>query len=76
MPAAVRRELGLSTGDRVLWTKDLAGNIVVRPMRYTLEELDGIVPALSGRETIDFDDLIAEAFDDSVEDKLREIGIQ
>jgi len=76
MPAEVRRELGLSAGDSVLWTKDAAGNTVVRPLRYTVEELDGIVPALAGRETGDFDDLIAEAFEDSVEDKLREIGVQ
>jgi len=76
MPAEIRRNLGLVPGDRVLWTTDAAGNTIVRPMRYTIEELDGIVPALSGRETIDFDDLIAEASEDSVEDKLKEIGIR
>lgn len=76
MPAEIRRELGLKPGDSVLWTKDARGNTVVRPLRYTVEELDGIVPALVGRETVDFDELIAEAFEDSVEDKLREIGVQ
>lgn len=73
MPAAVRRELGVSAGDSVLWTKDAAGNTVVRPMRYTLEQLDGILPAIDhpSAET-DFEDMIAEAFEDSVDAKIRE----
>jgi AbrB family looped-hinge helix DNA binding protein len=73
MPAEVRRELGLQPGDSVLWTKDARGNTVVRPMRYTVEELDGILPAIDhpSAET-DFEDMIAEAFEDSVEDKIRE----
>ena len=77
MPAEVRRNLGVKPGDRVLWTMDVAGNTIVRPMRYTIEELDGIVPAIDhpSAET-DFDDIIAEAFEDSVPDKLKEIGIE
>jgi bifunctional DNA-binding transcriptional regulator/antitoxin component of YhaV-PrlF toxin-antitoxin module len=73
MPAALRRELGLQPGDSVLWTKDARGNTVVRPLRYTVEELDGILPAIDhpSAET-DFEDMIAEAFEDSVEDKIRE----
>lgn len=72
MPAEIRRDLGLAPGDSVLWTRDARGNTVVRRLRYTVEELDGIVPALPGRETGDFDDLIAEAFEDGIEDKIRE----
>lgn len=73
MPAEIRRELGLKPGDSVLWTKDARGNTVVRPLRYTVEELDGILPAIDhpSAET-DFEDMIAEAFEASVEDKIRE----
>lgn len=77
MPAEIRRNLGVVPGDRILWTTDAAGNTIVRPMRYTIEELDGIIPAIDhpSAET-DFDDMIAEAFEESVEDKLKEIGIE
>ncbi len=73
MPAEVRRELGLGPGDSVIWTKDAAGNTIIRAMRYTVEELDRILPAIDhpSAET-DFEDMIAEAFEDSVEDKIRE----
>ncbi|MBA2248335.1 MAG: AbrB/MazE/SpoVT family DNA-binding domain-containing protein [Chloroflexia bacterium] len=73
MPVEVRRHLGVGPGDRVLWTTDSAGNTIVRPMRYTLEELDGILPAIDhpSAET-DFEDMIAEAFEDSVEAKIAE----
>lgn len=77
MPVEVRRELGLAPGDSVLWTKDAAGNTIVRPMRYTIEELDGIVPAIDhpSAET-DFEDMIAEAQEELVDAHLREIGIE
>lgn len=73
MPAEIRRDLGLAPGDSVLWTKDARGNTVVRPLRYTVEELDGILPAIDhpSAET-DFEDMIAEAFEDGVEAKIRE----
>lgn len=75
MPAAIRRELGLSAGDSVLWTKDAAGNTIIRPMRYTVEELDGILPEIDhpSAET-DFEDMIAEAQEGLVEKALKEIG--
>ena len=77
MPAEVRRHLGVGPGDRVLWTTDAAGNTIVRPMRYTVAELDGIVPAINhpSAET-DFEDMIAEAQESLVDDHLREIGLR
>lgn len=77
MPAEVRRQLGVAPGDRVLWTTDAAGNAIVRPMRYTIEELDGIIPAIDhpSAET-DFDDMIDEAQEELVDAHLREIGIR
>lgn len=73
MPA----DLGVGPGDRILWTTDSLGNTIVRPMRYTIEELDGIIPAIDhpSAET-DFDDMIDEAQEELVDAHLREIGIR
>ena len=75
MPAEVRRRLGVGPGDRILRTTDANGNTIVRSMRYTIAELDGIVPAIDhpSAET-DFDDMIAEAQEELIEAHLREIG--
>ncbi len=77
MPVEVRRRLGVEPGDRVLWTTDSAGNTIVRPMRYTIAELDGIVPAINhpSAET-DFDAMIDEAQEALVDEHLREIGLR
>lgn len=77
MPAEIRRRLGVGSGDRILWTTDAVGNTIVRPMRYTIEELDGIIPAIDhpSAET-DFDDMIDEAQEELVDAHLREIGIR
>jgi hypothetical protein len=37
-----------------------------RRKSFCVADLRGIVPALPGRETVDFDDLIAEAFAESL----------
>jgi len=75
MPADVRRELGLKPGDSVLWTRDAQGNLVVRPMRLSLDDLDGFLPVIDhpSAET-DFGDMIDEAQEDLVDANLREIG--
>lgn len=76
MPAEVRRELGLKPGNAVLWTKDAGGNLTVRPVRSSLDDLDGFLPAVDhpSAET-DFEAMIHEAQDVLVDDHLREIGI-
>jgi hypothetical protein len=33
----------------------------------------GVVPALKGRETVDFDDLIAEAMEDMADEEVRKL---
>ncbi len=77
IPVDVRRHLGVAPGDRILWTTDAAGNTIVRPMQYTLEELDGIIPAIDhpSAET-DFEDMIDEAREALVDEHLREIGLR
>jgi len=44
--------------------KEKEANTGRRRAKLKISDLCGIVPALPGRETGDFDDLIAEAFDD------------
>jgi AbrB family looped-hinge helix DNA binding protein len=68
IPAEVRRSLGVAPSDKVTFVIDEAGKVELRPVRYTVADLKGIVPALPGRETIDFEDIIAEAFEERFKD--------
>jgi len=61
IPSEIRNELGLSTGAKMLASRDETGRIILRPMKYDLEDLFGIIPDLKGREDVDFDTLIYEA---------------
>jgi len=63
IPIAVRRRLGIGPSDRVAFVFGENGVVELRPVRYRVADLRGIVPALPNRETVDFDDLIAEAFE-------------
>jgi bifunctional DNA-binding transcriptional regulator/antitoxin component of YhaV-PrlF toxin-antitoxin module len=56
----VRRHLGLGTPGRVAFVVE-DGAVRLQPVRLTVQDLYGSVPALPGRETDDFDDLIDEA---------------
>ena len=62
MPAGLRRELGVKPGDIVVITTQ--GKSAHLRRQLSLEELNGIIPALPGIETGDFDDLIEEAMSD------------
>jgi len=65
IPAELRRKHHIATGDRVMVSEDAQGQLVVRPVSRTAEELCGIFPLLPGVETKgDFDDLIHEAFEE------------
>jgi antitoxin PrlF len=70
IPAEMRRHLGLSTPDKVAIVKGKGRKLEIRPVKYTVEELSGILPPL-GRETEDFDDLIEEAMDEAVDRMLE-----
>ncbi len=61
IPPDIRRKLGLAPGDKLTFVLDDVGKVTLRPVRYTVASLRGIVPALPNRETDDFDDQIAEA---------------
>lgn len=75
MPAEIRRELGLKPGDSVLWTKDARGNLMVRPMRLSLDDVDGFLPVIDHPSVeTDFGGMIDGAQEDLVDATLREIG--
>ena len=68
IPADLRRKHGIATGDRVIVTENAQGQLVVKPVSWTVEELFGIFPLLPGVETEgDFDDLIDEAFEEDAD---------
>jgi AbrB family looped-hinge helix DNA binding protein len=73
IPREVRRHLGVAPSDKVVFVIGPDGRVELRPVRFTVGQLRGIVPALPGRETVDFDDQIAEAFADGASRAVQEL---
>lgn len=67
IPVAVRKHLGVGAPDKVAFVLDGEGKVALRPATLTLQAVRGIVPALPGRETIDFEDQIEEAMEEEAE---------
>ncbi len=63
IPSEVRKHLGISHQDWVIFVVTDEGRVEIRPARFTLDSVRGIVPARPGRESIDFDDQIEEAIE-------------
>lgn len=75
IPVELRRKHNIVTGDRVKIAENLAGQIVISPTNYTAKDLDGIFAPLPGVNIDgDFDDLIAEAFEQGVDRKVAELN--
>ena len=75
IPAAVRKHLGVGTPDKITFVVEDDGHVALQPSRFTLRELQGIVPAIPGRSTTDFEDQIEEAMEEEaarVVEKWRE----
>jgi antitoxin PrlF len=73
LPAAVRRRLGINSGDKVTITID-GERAELQRVAHTVDSVFGIIPALPGVETGDFDDLIEEAMEDHADwvvDRMR-----
>jgi antitoxin PrlF len=73
LPAAVRRKLGINSGDKVAIVVD-GDRAALQRVSDTVESVFGIIPALPGVETGDFDDLIEEVMEqhaDWVVDRMR-----
>lgn len=74
IPVRIRKHLGVDAADKIAFVIDGEGKVEVRPVRHTLASVRGIVPALPGRETIDFDDQIAEAMEDEADRIVAQMG--
>ncbi len=73
IPVEIRRQLGLDPTGKVAFVINSSGKVELRPVEYTLETVMGSVPALKGRETVDFDDLIEEALEDMADEEVRKL---
>jgi len=74
IPAAVRKHLGVGTPDKITFVVEDDGHVALKPAKFTVRALKGIVPAIPGRHTSDFDDQIEEAMEDEaarIVDKTR-----
>lgn len=70
MPAEIREKLRLKPGDTVIWGEGPHGEATVRPVKYTFEELRGIVPAIDTDQ--DLLTIMDEALEEWREYKVRE----
>jgi len=74
LPAAARRQLGIETGDSVRITV-IEQTASLERNTHTVASVRGIIPALPGIETKDFDRLIEEAMSahaDEVIERMRQ----
>lgn len=66
IPARVRKKLGIRPHDKVAFT--IEGDVVrLEPVRFTLEDVFGSVPAIPGTTTEDFDRQIEEAISEALD---------
>lgn len=61
IPKQIRDQLGIDVDDKITFVVHESGTVEIRPLEYSIRDLRGILPALPGRETEDFDDFIDEA---------------
>lgn len=61
IPKQIREQLGIEAADKITFVINDAGRVEIRPAPYRMRDLRGILPAIPGRETEDFDDFIDEA---------------
>ena len=65
LPADVRQRLGVGASDKVAFVFAPTGEIILRPVQYSLDAVLGSIPALPG-ESIDLDEEIAEAAEEEI----------
>ena len=75
LPLRVRNALGIEPDGQVIFIISEEGSVAVEPLReYSLEELHGIVPALSRKTSPDFGIEIREAMDEAADKLVRDMG--
>jgi AbrB family looped-hinge helix DNA binding protein len=76
IPAELRRKHGMKPGDRVIWSEDEKGRLVMQPVAYTVADLDGIFPLLPGvKADDDFGNIIRESQAEWAETKMKRYGL-
>jgi AbrB family looped-hinge helix DNA binding protein len=70
LPAAVRRQLGIDAGDRVSVVIEDDNGVRLRRIEHDVTSIRGLIPAPSGLESQDFDELIDEAMADHSDERL------
>ena len=70
IPVDVRRHLSVGEPDKVAFVIEEDGTVQLRPARYTLESVLGVIPALPD-ESDDLNREIAEATEEGVDRKIR-----
>mgnify|MGYP000220362129 CR=1 FL=1 len=76
VPKEFRKKLGATLPDRVEFAENEAGEIVIRPVRLTVDDLFGIFPPIPGREDADVDELVREAMDDMADRIVEDLSRQ
>ena len=67
IPKEIRRELGVSTPGKVMFSTNADGEVVLRPVRLKANDLLGVFLAIPGREDEDIDDIIKAAMDEKAD---------
>ena len=75
IPKEIRRELGVSAHDKVVFSTNADGEVVLRPIRLKASDLLGIFPAIPGREDDNIDDIIKAAMDEKAQEVMSESDI-
>lgn len=73
IPAEIRKDKQIKPGDTMIWSVDDRGTIQVRPLRYSLADLDGILPVIPDADD-DFGNVIRDATEEAVTRRLRRPG--
>ncbi len=73
IPKEIRRELGISTPGRVMFSTNADGEVVLRPVRLKASDLRGIFPAIPGRDPGDFEEMIREAMDEKADEVVADL---
>lgn len=76
IPKEFRERLGVSLPDRVEFAVNDRDEVVIRPVRLTVDDLFGIFPPIPGREDVDVDELIREAMDDMADRIVEDLSRQ
>lgn len=67
IPTKIRNQLGVDVGDKVTFVVNDTGAVEVRPRRYSIEDLRGIVPTPPELEGKTVDEMLEDAFQDRIE---------